>query len=107
MPTSSNLVLFCFAATILILTPGPNFLFFLSFLPQFVNPPAEHVARQLFVLGSIYMLLTLLVYGLVGYFAGSVGRWLRTREDPARRLRRIAATSFIGLGVWAALPERR
>jgi threonine/homoserine/homoserine lactone efflux protein len=89
------------------MTNPKTMLFFLSFLPQFVHAPAGNAARQMLVLGTIYMLLTLIVYGLVGYFAGGVGRWLRARETFASRLRWLTATSFIGLGVWAALPDRR
>jgi threonine/homoserine/homoserine lactone efflux protein len=89
------------------MTNPKTILFFLSFLPQFVNAEAGDAARQMLLLGTIYMLLTLLVYGLVGYYAGSAGRWLRARETVASRLRWLTATSFIGLGVWAALPDRR
>jgi len=55
----------------------------------------------------IYMLLTLSIYGVIGYFCHGVGRWLRTRDAFASRLRWLTATSFIGLGVWTALPDRR
>ena len=89
------------------MTNPKTILFFLSFLPQFVTATAGDAGRQMLLLGTIYMLLTLLVYGLVGYYAGSAGRWLRTRETVASRMRWLTATSFIGLGVWAALPDRR
>jgi threonine/homoserine/homoserine lactone efflux protein len=82
-------------------------LFFLSFLPQFVHAAAGDAARQMLLLGAIYMLLTLIIYGSIGYFAGGVGRWLRTRDAFASRLRWLTATSFVGLGVWTALPDRR
>jgi len=80
---------------------------FLSFLPQFVNPRGGDAAGQMLLLGTIYMLITVIVYALVGYYAGTAGRWLRTRETFASRLRWVTASSFIGLGVWAALPDRR
>jgi threonine/homoserine/homoserine lactone efflux protein len=89
------------------MTNPKTILFFLSFLPQFVNPQAGDPARQMLLLGTIYMLLTLIVYGLLGYYAGIAGRWLRTRDALASRMRWLTATSFIGLGVWAALPDRR
>jgi threonine/homoserine/homoserine lactone efflux protein len=58
-----------------------------AFLPQFVNPSAGDAARQTLRLGTIDMLLALVVYGLVGYCAGRAGRWLRTRDTLASRLR--------------------
>ena len=89
------------------MTNPKTILFFLSFLPQFVNTHTSSVTPQLLLLGGIYMLLTVIIYGTVGYFAGGIGRWLRTRATIASRLRWISGGSFIGLGVWAALPERR
>jgi len=56
------------------MTNPKTIVFFLSFLPQFVSDPSSHVARQLLVLGAIYMLLTVFVYGLVAYSAGHIGQ---------------------------------
>ncbi len=89
------------------LTNPKTILFFLSFLPQFVNHNAANVTPQLFLLGGIYMVLTVLIYGLLAYFAGQIGQWLQTRAAIAARLRWITGSSFIGLGLWAALPDRR
>lgn len=82
-------------------------LFFLSFLPQFVNSAASNVTMQLLLLGSVYMILTIMIYGLIAFFAGSIGHGLHTRTAVASRLRWITGSSFIGLGIWAALPEHR
>ncbi len=89
------------------LTNPKTILFFLSFLPQFVNRASANVTPQLFFLGAIYMVLTLIIYGALAYFAGSIGQWLHTRATIALRLRWITGSSFIGLGLWAALPDRR
>jgi len=62
---------------------------------------------QLFLLGGIYMLLMVILYGTIGYFAGGIGYWLRTRAANASRLRWISGSSFIGLGVWEALSDHR
>ena len=40
-------------------------------------------------------------------FAGAASRWLRASQTGQARLRWATGTSFIGLGVWAALPDRR
>jgi threonine/homoserine/homoserine lactone efflux protein len=58
-------------------------------------------------LGGIYMLLTVLVYSTVACLAGNATRWLREGHARAARLRWLTGTSFIGLGLWAALPDRR
>jgi threonine/homoserine/homoserine lactone efflux protein len=53
------------------------------------------------------MTLTVVVYGVVACAAGAVSRWLEGSRMRATRMRWVSATSFVGLGVWAALPERR
>lgn len=82
-------------------------LFFLTFLPQFVQPGSASPAIEMVKLGAVYMLLTMLIYGTLGFFSGSIGDWLRTRPLAASRFRFVTAGAFIGLGVWALLPERR
>ena len=78
----------------------------MSFLPQFVAHGSA-VASQLVVFGGLYALLTVIVYSAVGALAGVIGRALRSQPIVASRLRWIAGGSFVGLGVWAALPARR
>jgi threonine/homoserine/homoserine lactone efflux protein len=89
------------------MTNPKTILFFLSFLPQFVRGPVHDASRQMAVLGGLYMLLTVMVYGTLACFAGGASRWLRASRTGPARLRWVTGTSFIGLGVWAALPDRR
>ncbi|MFG6490343.1 LysE family translocator [Roseateles sp. BYS78W] len=74
-------------------------LFFLSFLPQFVVASQGEVAWQLGLLGLLFTAQAVLLFGLLGYFSGSVGAWLNRRPGVGRWLDRLAGTVFIGLGV--------
>jgi threonine/homoserine/homoserine lactone efflux protein len=89
------------------MTNPKTILFFLSFLPQFVTGSARAAPGQMLLLGGIYMFLTVTVYSAVAHASGRVSRWLRESRTRAKRLRWVTATSFLGLGVWAALPDRR
>jgi threonine/homoserine/homoserine lactone efflux protein len=89
------------------MTNPKTILFFLSFLPQFVSTPGPDSSQQMLMFGAIYMILTVAVYGAVAYGSGAVSRWLHRGTTRAKRLRWVTATSFVGLGVWAALPDRR
>ncbi|HET8670539.1 MAG TPA: LysE family translocator, partial [Candidatus Saccharimonadales bacterium] len=89
------------------LTNPKTMLFFLSFLPQFVTQTSSNISVQLFLLGGIYMLLTILIYGTLAYLSGRIGQWLQSHTAKASRLNWITASSFIGLGIWAFLPDRR
>jgi threonine/homoserine/homoserine lactone efflux protein len=74
-------------------------LFFLAFLPQFVDPSAGPVAPQMLVLGLMLVSLGVLSDGTYALLAAGIGNRLRTR----RRLERISGGVFVSLGVIAAL----
>jgi threonine/homoserine/homoserine lactone efflux protein len=74
-------------------------LFFLSFLPQFVVASQGQVEWQLGLLGVLFTAQAALLFGLLGYFSGSIGVWLNRRPSASQWLDRLAGTVFIGLGV--------
>jgi threonine/homoserine/homoserine lactone efflux protein len=81
-------------------------LFFLSFLPQFVNATAGHLEAQMALLGAIFMVQTVLIFGAVALFSGLIGDGLRRKPSLAKRLNVLAGVTFIGLGIRVAIPER-
>lgn len=81
-------------------------LFFLAFLPQFVPAGSPHAAGQSAVLGLVFALQTVLVFGLLGWFAGTLGAWLQRRAGFGRRLDQAAGLLFIGLGLRLAAETR-
>jgi threonine/homoserine/homoserine lactone efflux protein len=78
-------------------------IFFLAFLPQFVDSGRGPVALQILVLGALFTLLALLSDGAYVLLAGAVGRWLRTGRRARRALAKVSGGVYIGLGVGAAL----
>jgi threonine/homoserine/homoserine lactone efflux protein len=78
-------------------------IFFLAFLPQFVDSGRGPVATQVLVLGTLFTLLAVLSDGAYVLLAGAFGRWLRGGRRTRRRLARLSGGVFIGLGVTAAL----
>ncbi|PEL13468.1 LysE family translocator [Bacillus sp. AFS017336] len=46
-------------------------IFYLTFLPQFVDYKAPHVALQMCILGLIFIILTALIFSSLGYFSGT------------------------------------
>lgn len=79
-------------------------LFFLSFLPQFINLNAGHVELQMVSLGLLFMLQTVLIFGAIAFFSGSIGDRLRSNPSIANRLNIFAGVVFIALGVRVAWP---
>jgi threonine/homoserine/homoserine lactone efflux protein len=82
-------------------------LFFLAFLPQFVDPDAGHVALQLIFLGLVFVALGLVTDGLYALAAGTAGEWLRSSRIYAGARRWVSGTVFIGLGLATALSGSR
>jgi len=81
-------------------------IFFLAFLPQFVQPGAGPVAAQVAWLGLLFILATLLVFGGFAWFASLIGGWLRGSTRAQQVLNRLAAVVFAGLALRLALSER-
>ena len=80
-------------------------LFFLSFLPQFISVSSGHVELQMVLLGALFMLQTVLIFGAVAFFSGVIGDRLRTNPSVANRLNVFAGVIFIALGIRVAWPE--
>jgi threonine/homoserine/homoserine lactone efflux protein len=81
-------------------------LFFLAFLPQFVDPARGSAAAQTALLGTLFAAQTVLIFGAIGHYAGTLGGWLRGRPAVGRWLDRATGLLFIGLGIRLALAER-
>ena len=80
-------------------------LFFLAFLPQFVDPDGS-TRGQLAVLGLLFVAIALatdLVWALV---AGTAGAMLRRSRTFLRLQRYVSGTIFVGLGALAAATGR-
>ena len=82
-------------------------LFFLAFLPQFVDPERGPVPLQIISLGLLFNTSGTLVNILVAVLASGAGAWSRRQFGESALLRRVTGVLFIGLGVRLALLERR
>jgi threonine/homoserine/homoserine lactone efflux protein len=74
-------------------------IFFLAFLPQFADPARGSVAGQIVVLGVVFGLATLAVFGSLAWAAGFVGDGLRKRPGAQVALNRLAALIFVALAM--------
>ena len=74
-------------------------IFFLAFLPQFIDPGKAYIPLQVFLLGLTFIAATLIVFGSVALGAGSLGDWLRRSPRVQTILNRTAALVFAGLAV--------
>jgi len=80
-------------------------LFFLAFLPQFVDPARGAAWTQILLLGATFVILALCSDGLYALLSGTAGGWLRRRMKGAsfrRGQRFVSGGILIALGAVAA-----
>ena len=88
------------------LTNPKVLVFFLAFLPQFADPAQGGMARQIMLLGLVFMLATLLVFGAIACFSGAFGALLQRSARAQRLLNRVAGLVFLGLALRLATAQR-
>ncbi|MBZ0294617.1 MAG: LysE family translocator [Anaerolineae bacterium] len=76
-------------------------LFFLAFIPQFINPDGAIVA-QFVILGSISVFLNTSVDVIVATLAGPIGYQLKTRSRLRKGQQMFTGASLIALGAYVA-----
>ena len=78
-------------------------LFFLAFLPQFVDVGRGQVALQMIVLGIVFVIMGIFSDGVWALFAGTAGSWLKSHVGILRAQRYFAGSVFITLGLIVAV----
>lgn len=78
-------------------------LFFLAFLPQFVDADATHPAAQIAFLGLLFAVLGMITDSIWAIAAGTAGGVLRRSRRFAVVQRYVAGSVYVGLGVTTAL----
>ena len=81
-------------------------LFFIAFLPQFVDQARGPVWIQMLLLGAVFAVLTVAIFGSLGWFAGSLGARLQRQPSLAVWLDRCAGTIFFVLALNLAMASR-
>lgn len=80
--------------------------FFLAFLPQFVDPLAGSATGQMLIMSGIFMAMTFAVFIVYGVFAALVGEKILRSETIMKWMRRTVAATFAGFGLRLAFIDR-
>jgi len=81
-------------------------IFFLAFLPQFVNPAESDPLGQMVLLSAVFMAMTFVVFVGYGLFAAAVRDHVISRPQVLTWMRGAFAAAFVALGARLALSER-
>ena len=80
--------------------------FFLAFLPQFVPAGSAHAVPRMLLLSGVFMAMTFVVFAAYAVLAGALRDRVLGSPAIVRRMRRVFAVSFAGLGARLALEGR-
>jgi threonine/homoserine/homoserine lactone efflux protein len=93
-----------FSQGVVVATLNPKTaLFFLAFLPQFVEPARGSIAVQMLLLGCLFVTMAIVTDGVYALLAGTAGQWLKDNRHFARVERYGVGSIYIGLGLGVAL----
>lgn len=81
-------------------------IFFLAFLPQFVDPSLGAATGQMLLLALIFFLVTLAVFSSVALASGWLGTALSRSDSAQTVINRIAGLVFVGLAARLLVTER-
>ncbi|KSU84529.1 Threonine/homoserine/homoserine lactone efflux protein [Fictibacillus enclensis] len=81
-------------------------LFFLAFLPQFVNYHSGHVSLQMLTYGILFLLQALLLFTLISIFAEKAGNFIRKNPRVSSKINFIQGSLFTLIGLKIAFSQR-
>lgn len=81
-------------------------IFFLAFLPQFADPDRGPISLQMLLLGGLFILATILVFGSIALLGGTLGQVLNRSARTQKILNKIAGTVFLTLALKLATTDR-
>ncbi len=82
-------------------------LYYLAFLPQFVDIERASIWSQMLVLGLIFNAIGVVVMGTIALAAGRMHQTMQTRPNAGKYLARVGALILVGIAaqlIWGLLP---
>ena len=78
-------------------------IFFLAFFPGFLWDTSENTVFQFFILGSLFMLQALIIFGCVAFLAGRIAHYLNKNKRTGLIFKWLQIIVFVGIGIFILL----
>ncbi len=105
MENIEQIVAFVMLSLAVASVPGPTALFFLSFLPQFIDPLQGAPAVQMMILGWILVCTAFTADLLIAVSGGFLSGTLGSQPLVRKIQHRVAGTILVALGLRLAISE--
>ena len=79
-------------------------IFFLAFFPGFLWEPEGNTVVQFYVLGLLFMGVTIFIFGSVALLAGKISTYLKTHTHSGLVLKWLQIIVFMGIAVFILIP---
>lgn len=74
-------------------------IFFIAFFPQFIDPKLGDIKYQMLALGICFILIVILVFGSLSYYAGFIGELLKHNTKITKYINVSASIIFFALSI--------
>lgn len=104
-PAKSPRKLFWTGFTMNVLNPKVT-IFFLAFFPGFLFSDSLNTVVQFYILGLLFMLSALIVFGAIAMLAGRISKYLSRHKKVGICLKWVQIVVFVGIAVYLFLSEK-
>lgn len=98
---------FCWRGVIMNVTNPKVSIFFLAFLPQFVNPESGSVTMQIITLGLMFIVATIVVFGAIAFMGGALRDFLVRSPKAQSIMNKASGVVLAGLAFRLAVTVTR
>jgi threonine/homoserine/homoserine lactone efflux protein len=77
-------------------------LFFLAFLPQFIDITQSNIALQVMQIGGLFIIVTLVVFSVVIVLSGPIRRWVKQHPEQQILINRLTGVLLVILAIHIA-----
>src|SRR6056297_242315 len=104
-PAKTSSKLFWKGFTMNVLNPKVT-IFFLAFFPGFLFSDEINTVIQFYVLGLLFMVSALLVFGAIAVLAGKISKYLTRHQNAGVYLKWVQIIVFVGIAVYLFLSDK-
>ncbi len=104
-PTQTPSKLFWKGFTMNVLNPKVT-IFFLAFFPGFLFSEELNTVIQFYILGLLFMLSALIVFGAIAVLAGKISKYLTSHKKAGLYLKWVQIVVFVGIAIYLFLSDK-